>query len=99
MDKLKSWVLGLLLNKYAAGWMVQLWGAAEGYRTQLGLAGAAIALAMGFFGMMPWDKAMDSASLMGGAAIAAFLEKLRRHDDLVKKLQGMGKSGSEPKAE
>lgn len=92
MEKLKGWILGLLLNKYAAGWMVQIWKAAEGYRTQLGIAGAAIALAMGFFGFIPWDKAMDTAALMGGGAVASFLEKLRRHEDLVKKAQEMGKS-------
>lgn len=91
MDKLKSWVFSVLLNKYAAGWMVKLWSLAEGWRTQLGLAGAAIALVMGFFGFIPWDNAMDAAALLGGTAIASFLEKLRRHEDLIKKAQDLAK--------
>ncbi len=91
MDKLKNWVFSVLLHKYAAGGLVKVWSLAEGYRTQLGLVGAAIALVMGFFGFIPWDSAMETASLLGGTAIAAFLEKLRRHEDLVKKAQDLAK--------
>ena len=79
MNKIKGAILSLLVRRYALGALVKLWAALEGNRTQISWGLAVLALLAGFFRFIPMDDAFAYASLLGGAGVSTFLEKLKRH--------------------
>jgi hypothetical protein len=91
LDKVKEYLMAVLLKRYALGVVVKGWDLADGYRTQISMASAIAVLVAGYLGYMPIDKAHESALLLGGSSIATFLEKLRKHEGLITRVGDMAK--------
>ncbi len=91
MKRIKEWVMGILVKKYALGTLVDLWDKADGYRTQIQVAVAVGVVVLGVLGYIPLDRAYEIAGVVGGSAVATFLEKLRKHQGMVVKVQELVK--------
>ena len=85
--KVKNWFMGILVHKYALGYLVQAWDFADGYKTQFSSAAAVVVLASGFLGYVDIGWAMDIAGILGGAGFVSFMDKLRKHKGLILKAQ------------
>jgi hypothetical protein len=84
--KIQTWVLGILVNKYALGWLVKGYRQAAGYRTGLAIAAAVIVFVAQVFGYIPAESADGLYKILGAFGATAFIEKLKRYQKAAEKV-------------
>jgi hypothetical protein len=88
MNKIKDWVVGLLVKKYALGWLVKSYRAASGWRTGIAIGLSLIVFAAQAFGYIPESLANEIYKVLGSAGAVTFLEKLRKYQKVAEKAAG-----------
>ena len=78
MNKIREWVLNFLVKKYALGYLVKGYRAAEGWKTYLAMAACVIVFTANVFGYIPDGLADSLYSVIGTFGVTAFIEKLKR---------------------
>lgn len=97
IEKIKLLAVKYALNKYALGWLVKVWGKAQGYKTLIFGALSLIVFVLKVGGYIPpeLEQAMqnhlhagvnDVAIAGGVGAIFSFLEKLKRYEPVIDQL-------------
>lgn len=91
LDKVKSFVFGILVKKYALGGLVSVYEKADGYKTQLLGAAAGLVVALGLVGVIESDKAFEIAEGLASLAGLTFVQKLAKYKALIDKAQALAK--------
>lgn len=91
IDKVKSFVFGILVKKYALGGLVSVYEKADGYKTQLLSVAAGLVLVLGLVGVLETDKAFEIAESLASLAGLTFVQKLAKHKALIDKTQALAK--------
>ena len=98
MSKIKDWVLGVLVKKYALGPVVAGYKKLEGYKTALAIVGMALVFGAQVFGFIPETLANELYKILSAIGGVAFLEKLKRYQSVAEKLAGEVKKEAEKEA-
>jgi len=86
IKKLKDWVMGMLVQKYALGSLVEAYKLAKGYKTQASLI-LAIATFLGeVFCGLDQELAVQIYAFLGGIGSLSFVQKLKGYQDKIKKI-------------
>lgn len=96
LDKLKSFVFGILVKKYTFGWLADLYKKADGYKTQLLSVAAGLVLLLGFVGVMDMNTAFEIAEKLASFAGLTFVEKLAKYKSVIEKAQALAKEPKQP---
>jgi len=95
MGKIKDWVLGVLVKKYALGPVVAGYKKLEGYKTVLAMIGMGLVFGAQVFGFIPAPLADELYKVLGAIGGVAFLEKLKRYQPVAEKLANEVKKEAE----
>lgn len=80
IDKIKGWVMTVLVKKYALGWLVDLFKKAQGYKTQISALGCIATYIMTLFGLD--DKVAEALyAFFGGTGAFSGLDKMLRYKE------------------
>ncbi len=88
MTKIKDYLLGVLVKKYALGWLVAGYRKAEGYKTVLAIVAAVVVFLAQVFGYIPAESAEGLYKIIGAFGATTFIEKLKRYQKMAEKLAG-----------
>lgn len=58
----------------------------DGKKSELGIVAVVAIYGAAFFGAIPWAQAHDLAALAGGATATAIAERIKKHEDIIKKV-------------
>ena len=86
IDKIKMWVMGVLVNKYALGSLVKAYKMTKGYKTQICLVLAIATYLAETFGFITHELAEQIYTVLGGAGSLSFVQKLKGYQDKIEKI-------------
>lgn len=104
MDKIKELIFGVLLKRFGMKYLVQGYKLLDGYKTQIGMAGAGIIFALQAFGQITADEANAAYAIVATWTGQSFIEKLKKHETMASEIASQvkveggssGTSSSEP---
>ena len=99
MNKIKDWVVSLLLKKYALGWLVKGYRTAAGWRTTAAIVLAAIVWLGQLFGYLSPEMADSLYKIIGTIGSITFIEKLKRYQKTAEGLVTVVKTEAEKPVE
>jgi len=79
MNKIKDWVVSLLLKKYALGWLVKGYRQVAGWRTAIAAFLAILVFGGQLMGYLPPELADQLYKIISTIGAITFVEKLKRY--------------------
>lgn len=91
IEKIKLWIMSILLKKYALGYAVQAYKGIQGYKSQICAVGMIIVYIAQIFGQIDSDTANTLYAALGGFGSFSFMAKLKQYEGLIKEVADMVK--------
>lgn len=91
LNWLKNKILGVVLNKYVGGWVVDLYKKLEGLKTQVITGVILVLTGLYVSGNLDHETWKNACEALAAAAGITLMDKLHRHKSVLDSLRGLNK--------